>query len=170
MRPGSSAYETSNFAGRGGPCSRHNDHYWLQGNYVGVGPGAASHRDGWRGTNLKPVDAWAAAVAAGQTPIGDAETLSRFDRLAEAVWLGLRRRAGVPFAAAAERVGVDDPTTAFHDAIEQATSDGTLAQSGDRLVLTPAGRPYADEVSGAFLAAGAGLRRRSFAAPATLPA
>src|SRR5262245_37034789 len=30
------AYEISNFAGRGGPC-RHNDHYWLQGDYVGVG-------------------------------------------------------------------------------------------------------------------------------------
>src|SRR5690606_25306914 len=41
-------YEVSNFAGRGGPCL-HNDHYWLQGDYVGVGPGASSHRRGWRG-------------------------------------------------------------------------------------------------------------------------
>ena len=40
---GFTAYETSNFAGRGGP-SRHNDHYWLQGDYVGVGPGASDHR------------------------------------------------------------------------------------------------------------------------------
>jgi hypothetical protein len=60
---GFDAYEISNFAGAGGPC-RHNDHYWLQGDYVGVGPGASSHRQGVRWTNLKPVEAWAKAVRA----------------------------------------------------------------------------------------------------------
>ena len=33
---GFTPYEVSNFAGRGGPC-RHNDHYWLQGDYIGIG-------------------------------------------------------------------------------------------------------------------------------------
>ena len=81
---GFDAYEVSNFAGRGGPCL-HNDHYWLQGDYVGVGPGASSHRAGVRATNLKALDAWCDAALAGLPCAGSAETLRPLQRVAEAV-------------------------------------------------------------------------------------
>ena len=68
----------------------HNDHYWLQGNYVGVGPGGCSgHQDGVRVSNLKPlacVERRGPCGLAGRT--GSAETLRPMQRAAEALWLG----------------------------------------------------------------------------------
>ncbi|MGA1522343.1 MAG: radical SAM family heme chaperone HemW [Planctomycetota bacterium] len=143
------AYEVSNFAGRGGPC-RHNDLYWLQGDYIGVGPGASSHRDGWRATNLKAVEAWAHAVERGLPPTGEAESLSRRQRAAEAVWLGVRRTEGVDLAAVAARLGVD-PRTEFPAALGRVTAAGLAAVFGATLVLTEDGLPFGDAVGSAFL-------------------
>ena len=146
---GFEAYEVSNFAGRGGPC-RHNDHYWLQGDYIGVGPGASSHAGGWRGTNLKAVEAWAQAVERGLPPTGEAETLTRRQRAAEAVWLGVRRTAGVDLVAVARRLGVD-PRAAFEGALRRVTAAGLALCTGDSLVLTEEGLPFGDAVGTAFL-------------------
>jgi len=147
---GFDAYEISNFAGRGGPC-RHNDHYWLQGDYVGVGPGASSHRQGVRWTNLKALEAWAAAVERG-LPAAEAETLTPRQRAAEAVWLGLRRRDGVDLAAVAARTGVD-PRVAFAAEVEGLADAGLVRLDGDRLALTDAGLLVADEVGARILRA-----------------
>jgi oxygen-independent coproporphyrinogen-3 oxidase len=149
---GYDAYEISNFAGRGGPC-RHNDHYWLQGDYVGVGPGASSHRRGVRWTSLKTVDAWAKAALAGLPTAGSAETLRPRQRAAEAIWLGLRRRDGVDFAAIGARLGVD-VEAAFGAIRDRHVVEGVLHAAGSRLRLTPAGLLFADRVSGDYLAAG----------------
>ncbi len=149
---GFDAYEISNFAGRGGPC-RHNDHYWLQGDYVGVGPGACSHRQGVRTTNLKPVEAWAAAALAGVPAAASAETLTGRQRLGEAFWLGLRRRDGVDLAAIERRLRVPVRDWAGAEIDRQATA-GLLQRDGDRVRLSPAGLLLADRVGGAFLAAG----------------
>lgn len=143
------AYEVSNFAGRGGPC-RHNDHYWLQGDYLGVGPGASSHRAGWRSTNLKAVEAWAHAVERGLPPTGEAESLTRRQRAAEAVWLGVRRAEGVDLAAVSTRLGVD-LRVEFASALARVTSAGLAMCSGDALVLTEDGLPFGDAVGSAFL-------------------
>jgi oxygen-independent coproporphyrinogen-3 oxidase len=148
---GFDAYEVSNFAGRGGPC-RHNDHYWLQGDYVGVGPGASSHRRGVRWTNLKPVEAWARAVLAGAPAAGSAETLHPRQRAGEAVWLGLRRRDGVDLARVGARTGVD-ARALFASRIELQRACGWLTVDGARIALTPAGLLLADRVSAEYLAA-----------------
>lgn len=147
---GFDAYEVSNFAGRGGPCV-HNDHYWLQGDYVGVGPGAASHRAGVRWTNLKPLEAWAGALERGLPPVGEAETLGPRQRAAEALWLGLRRRVGVPFAPIAARTGVD-PRDEFRTVLAEFVGDG-LATTDDALVLTDAGLLVADAIGARILTA-----------------
>ena len=153
------AYEISNFAGRGGPC-RHNDHYWLQGDYVGIGPGAASHRGGVRATNLKPVDAWARAALAGEPCAGSAETLRLPQRAAEAVWLGLRRTAGVDLMAVQERLqwpAID----AFATVIADHAARGLVAWDGRHLRLTDDGLLLADRVSADYLAVGVvGVRSR----------
>lgn len=143
------AYEISNFAGRGGPC-RHNDHYWLQGDYVGVGPGAASHRNGTRTTNLKPVDAWAKAVLGGRTGAGSAETLSPSQRAGEALWLGIRRTAGIDLAAVGARLGLD-VVRRFGPVLDGHVRDGLLRQEGTRIVLTDAGLLLGDRVGASFL-------------------
>jgi oxygen-independent coproporphyrinogen-3 oxidase len=142
------AYEISNFAGRGGPC-RHNDHYWLQGDYAGVGPGAASHRAGVRWTNLKALDAWAASVAAGLPPVAMAETLTPGQRAAEAMWLGLRRRDGVDVRSMRARTGIG--VESFGAALRPFVARGWLECDALRLCLTEEGILYADEVGAAIL-------------------
>lgn len=149
---GFDAYEVSNFAGRGGPC-RHNDHYWLQGDYVGVGPGASSHRAGVRSTNLKPVEAWSRAVLAGQPGAGSAETLRPLQRASEAIWLGLRRRDGIDLAAIGRRLGTDLQQR-FGAQLEQHRRAGWIARDGAFVRLTADGLLLADRVSGDYLGVG----------------
>ena len=152
QQAGFEAYEISNFAGRGGPC-RHNDHYWLQGDYVGVGPGASSHRAGVRCTTSKPVEAWAKAALAGVTAAATAETLRPWQRAAEAIWLGLRRRDGVDLAAIEARLRLP-VRTRFAAQLEQHVRAGWLAFDGTRAQLTADGLLLADRVSGDYLGAG----------------
>jgi oxygen-independent coproporphyrinogen-3 oxidase len=148
---GFDAYEISNFAGRGGPC-RHNDHYWLQGDYVGVGPSASSHRGGTRWTSFKPIDRWARSIADGVPPVASAETLTRDEQAGEAIWLGLRRTAGVDLAAVEARVDVP-LRERFAEPIEAGETAGLLEIVDGRLRLTPAGLIQADAVGATFLVA-----------------
>ncbi|MEZ5966589.1 MAG: radical SAM family heme chaperone HemW [Planctomycetota bacterium] len=148
---GYDAYEISNFAGRGGPC-RHNDHYWLQGDYVGVGPGAASHRRGVRWTNLKSLEAWADALARGLPPVAEAETLTPRQRTAEALWLGLRRRDGVDLAQVAGTTGVD-AERAFAGELDGLIEAGLLTRQGVCIRLSHSGLLVADEIGARILRA-----------------
>jgi oxygen-independent coproporphyrinogen III oxidase len=149
---GFDAYEISNFAGRGGRC-RHNDHYWLQGDYVGIGPGASSHRDGVRATNLKPVETWARAALAGLPCAATAETLRPLQRAGEAMWLGLRRREGVDVAAVEARLRLP-VRELFAAQLERDVRAGLLTFDGEIAQLTAEGVLLADHVSGNYLAGG----------------
>jgi oxygen-independent coproporphyrinogen-3 oxidase len=150
-RHGFDPYEVSNFAGGGGIC-RHNDHYWLQGDYRGVGPGAAEHIAGVRSTNSKAVAAWASALERGLRPTAEAETLAPRQRAAEAVWLGLRRRDGVDLAAVEQRLGLR-VAAMFAPVIDRLLAAQLLRVDGSRLCLTSAAWIVADSVGEAFLAA-----------------
>lgn len=151
LEAGFAAYEVSNFAGRGGPCL-HNDHYWLQGNYVGVGPGASSHSDGVRISNLKPLDAWADAALAGVTCAASAETLRPLQRAAEALWLGVRRTDGVDVAAVERRIGID-VRARFAPIFERQQQAQLVAFDGERVKLVGEGLLLADQVGGDYLEA-----------------
>jgi oxygen-independent coproporphyrinogen III oxidase len=146
---GYDAYEISNFAGRGGAC-RHNDHYWLQGDYVGVGPGASSHRGGVRATNLKPVESWATSALAGLAPSATAETLTPRQRAGEAVWLGVRRRDGVDLAAVEAKLRLP-VAREFSGRVDELVRRGHLEHEGTRIRLTADGMLFADAVGAAFL-------------------
>jgi oxygen-independent coproporphyrinogen-3 oxidase len=151
-RAGFSAYEVSNFAGRGGPC-RHNDHYWLQGDYVGVGPGASSHRNGVRATNLKAVAAWADAVCSGLPGTATAETLRPLQRASEAIWLGIRRTDGIDLLAIERRLDLSI-RPAFESTIEAHVRKGHVDWDGRILRLTAEGLLMADQVGGDYLGVG----------------
>ena len=148
---GFEAYEVSNFAGDGGPC-HHNDHYWLQGNYVGVGPGAASHHDGQRTTNLKALSAWSNAVHNGTLPVGQAETLTSSHRLREALWLGLRRSAGVDVKAAEARLREPLPDS-LSSLLQGLVTAGLASFDGQTLALTRDGLLHADSIGAEVLQA-----------------
>jgi len=143
------AYEVSNFAGRGGAC-QHNDHYWLQGDYVGIGPGASSHQAGVRWTNLKATEAWAQAALAGLPCAASAETLRPLQRACEAVWLGIRRTEGIDLQAIEHRIGV--ALIATSAALrERHLRAGWVTFDGRILRLTDEGLLMADQVGGDYL-------------------
>ncbi|HTY08849.1 MAG TPA: coproporphyrinogen III oxidase family protein, partial [Candidatus Edwardsbacteria bacterium] len=67
--------------------------------YRGCGAGAHSHRSGRRWGNEADPAAYVRLVQTGARPVAFEETLSREQRLFEAVFLGLRLVAGIDTAA-----------------------------------------------------------------------
>ncbi len=79
-------YEISNFACRGYQC-QHNLNYWRGGEYLGLGPAAASHLDGKRFKNAPNLDAYLKNPGAIKT---DVEELCATEKAAEEAMLRLR--------------------------------------------------------------------------------
>src|SRR3954452_22777409 len=133
-------YEVSNWAtGEAARC-RHNELYWANANWWGVGPGAHSHVGGLRWCNVKHPAAYADRLAAGLSPAADAELLSDADRAMETIMLGLRLREGLPLTALSE---------AGRARAASAVTGGLLdagAHDAGRAVLTDRGRLLADAV------------------------
>jgi oxygen-independent coproporphyrinogen-3 oxidase len=122
--------EISNWARPGHRC-RHNHLYWDQGNYVGIGSAAHSHRDGERWWNVRTPERYVDAVTAGRSPEAGREVLTTGQRAFEALSLSLRTPHGVPWE---DLERVDELA-------------GLLERRGDRAVLTVRGRLLANEVS-----------------------
>jgi coproporphyrinogen III oxidase-like Fe-S oxidoreductase len=128
-------YEVSNWAREDAARCRHNELYWTSQNWLGVGPGAHAHVGGVRWWNVKHPTAYAARLAAGESPAHAREVLDADTRRVERVLLELRLRDGLPLAV------LDDATRA-----DRPIRDGLVTLQGDRLVLTLRGRLLADAV------------------------
>lgn len=131
-RRGLEWYEISNFARPGHEC-RHNLLYWSQGDYLGFGSAAHSHRSGRRWWNVRTPERFIAAVEAGGPVEAAGETLDAGARRMEALTLSLRTRHGVPASA------LDD--------VDHLSDAGLVDVVGERAVLTVRGRLLANEVS-----------------------
>lgn len=123
-------YELSNFA-RPGHESRHNLNYWDDGEYLGLGCGAASHLGGARSTNLDRLTEYLKAVEAGRRPAAESERLSGLAKLGEKAFLGLRRVDGFEPGPELE--------AAFAPAWSRLERDGLVARAGARRRLTREG-------------------------------
>jgi oxygen-independent coproporphyrinogen-3 oxidase len=142
-------YEISNFARAGRRC-RHNANYWQNGEYLGIGVGAASYRGGIRSVATRDLGGYLAAAEAGGPIPGDAERLHGAALLGEATMLLLRTAEGVDATAFAKRYGVD-----FHEFYEPVLSEmraaGTLDVTHSHVRLTRRGRFVANDVCAAFV-------------------
>ncbi len=143
-------YEISNFARPGEAC-RHNLVYWTGGNYVGLGPSAASHVQGWRWRNRPHLGEWEDAVDAGRVPAIDVETLSPRRRAGELAMLLLRLSRGVDFADFADRTG-HDARDLFADPLAQLAKMGLIEVDAAGVRLAEAGLHLADAIAAEFLA------------------
>ena len=122
--------EISNWARPGHQC-RHNHLYWDQGDYVGIGSAAHSHRGGVRWWNVRTPDRYIDAVEGGRSPEAGREELTAGQREFEALSLSLRTPQGVPW-----------------DSLERPEElEGLVERAGSRAVLTLRGRLLANEVS-----------------------
>lgn len=143
-------YEISNFA-RPGHRSRHNQNYWDNGEYLGLGVGAASYLDGLRSVHSRDLDAYIRAALANEPIPGDSERLEGAARTGEAAMLALRTGEGVDLAGFRERYGID--FLSFYDRpIRELTGVGMLEVTPTHVRLTPAGRFVANDVCGEFIA------------------
>src|SRR2546430_889953 len=91
-------YEISNYAKRGEEC-RHNLLYWNGGNYLGLGPAAASHVEGHRWKNRPHLGEWEKAIREDHLPATDVEHLTSHQRASELIMLQLRLCGGVDLKA-----------------------------------------------------------------------
>jgi oxygen-independent coproporphyrinogen-3 oxidase len=131
-------YEVSNWATSEAARCRHNELYWANANWWGVGPGAHSHVGGFRWWNVKHPAAYADRLAAGESPAQDSELLDDADRALETVMLGLRLREGLPLTALSDIARARAADAVARGLLEPA------AHAAGRAVLTDRGRLLAD--------------------------
>ncbi len=122
-------YEISNWA-MPGHESRHNQLYWAQGNYLGLGSAAHSHQDGRRWWRVRTPERYIELVRTGTSTEAAGEILDEATRRFERLELSLRTRDGVP-QEALDVDGLDDFVSAV---------DG-------RVVLTRQGRLMANQIA-----------------------
>jgi len=138
-------YEISNWAKPGCRC-QHNLAYWQNRNWLGLGPSAASHVDGWRWKNRPDLKVY--LTSEGQPPAVDVERLEADRAIGERMMLGLRPREGMALKWVAENVPAD---SARARAIGELLSLGMLEKTPTNLRLSREGLFVADAVIGKLL-------------------
>jgi oxygen-independent coproporphyrinogen-3 oxidase len=142
-------YEVSNFARPGHQCA-HNLNYWANGEYIGLGVGAASYREGVRWVHTRSLDEYLAAALEGRPVPSEAERLEGRRRAGEAMMLALRTVQGVRLADFKERYGID-VIEDYDPVVSHLALTGLLERTADTLRLTRRGRFLANDVCGAFI-------------------
>ena len=127
-------YEVSNFALDGYEC-RHNWHYWIGSEYLGLGPSAHSLVAGQRIWNVTDWQAYRDAATSGASVREGRETPGRADRRLESLWLGLRTRNGIELAAHGIQADLVDHWVAedwasVSDGVLRLTAEGWLRLDG----------------------------------------
>jgi oxygen-independent coproporphyrinogen-3 oxidase len=139
-------YETANFcrAEERDLRSRHNLAYWRGRDYLGLGIGAVSTIGGSRWRTTPRLGVYLAALAAGQRPPREIETLDAPVQRSERVLLGLR--LDEPLSLAGLHGAVDA------EALERLERLGLVERGDDELALTERGRYLGGGVTAELLA------------------
>ncbi len=125
-------YEISNWA-RPGQASRHNLTYWRDGEWIGVGAGAASSYGGRRRKNAPALERYIHSVeTTGRAACVEDEMPDLATRLLDFLTLGLRLREGVSLAGFEERFGMELERVLGVD-LAWMLDQHLLERAGDRL-------------------------------------
>jgi oxygen-independent coproporphyrinogen III oxidase len=100
-------YEVSNFARTEHLQSGHNRKYWQHVPYLGLGPGAHSFLNSIRWWNKSSVRNYLQEIASGKMPLENSEELSPDQLQLEALFLGLRTKAGIDLKLYQRKYGMD---------------------------------------------------------------
>jgi oxygen-independent coproporphyrinogen-3 oxidase len=138
-------YEISNFA-LPGFRARHNERYWLGGEWLALGPAAHACFDGLRWENPASLGAWGRALRSGRLPRSTPHAPTPDERWTEGLLLGLRRLDGLDVDALRISSG-RDPRETRRKALDRLL-DARLVEwkSADCLALTERGLLVADAV------------------------
>ena len=143
-------YEVSNFAHPGHRC-RHNQVYWHNEEYLGIGPGAVSYIDGRRYKRERLPARYVEKIASGTDLTVEEEHLSLRETLGETLMLGLRLREGLSMPPLRQRFGID-PLVHYAPIIDKLIQRDLLIAENDTLRLTHRGLLLANDVLSEFLA------------------
>ncbi len=105
-KAGYERYEVSNFS-LPGQRSQHNQVYWRNGSYLGLGPSAASSVHPLRWANTTNLPAYLARTKSGNSLRGSCEKIAPLERLLETLATGLRTADGVNESQVDKRFGRD---------------------------------------------------------------
>lgn len=144
VRAGYEHYEISNFA-KPGQYARHNTAYWQRRPYLGVGPSAHSYNGLSRQYNLANNALYMAAIRKGNIP-ATIEELTVADQVNDYLLTGLRTQWGCSLSELNTLAGENFSQKQASD-LASMYAAGWLVQNGDRLLLTEAGRLFADRVA-----------------------
>lgn len=126
-------YEISNFARHGHEC-QHNLIYWRGGEYLGLGPAAASHQNGKRFRNRADLEAYIDNPT-GQTE--NVEVLNIIEKAGEEAMLRLRLlEEGLNITGLDEKYGTEN-TKELKSRLDRLVVDGALIRTGTRYRLVP---------------------------------
>src|SRR5262245_17492314 len=142
-------YEVSNFARPDHRC-RHNENYWLGGQYFAAGPGAARFIGGVRQTNHRSTTTYITRVLSGQSPVAETEQLAPEDATRERFVFALRRLEGIDTQKFASVTGFSVETLGG-EALPRLIDLGLLELSAGRLRLTRQGLMVSDAIWPEFL-------------------
>ena len=148
---GFEAYEISNYSRPSQEC-QHNLHYWTGGDYLSLGPSAASHVQGCRWRNRPHLGEWENAVDRGQLPAVEVEFLPPLQRAGELAMLMLRLSTGITLSVFAARTG-HDARTLFAEVIDRLAPHNLLIASETSIRLSEPGLVVSDSIAAEFLEA-----------------
>jgi oxygen-independent coproporphyrinogen-3 oxidase len=128
-------YEVSSY-GASGERSRHNQHYWRGGAYLGLGAGAvgclhARPGDARRYRNDPAPERYSARSTSSEVEVSS-EALGAQELIREQLMLGLRTSDGVDLARAAALSGTD-PLSGRESALARALARGDVLRDGNAL-------------------------------------
>jgi putative oxygen-independent coproporphyrinogen III oxidase len=126
-------YEISNFA-KPGFQSTHNLSYWSNEEYYAFGVGAHRYVNGTRSSNWRSMNRYMADYLGAETQ----EEITENMRVQEAVFLGLRTRAGIDLSSFKRQYGLD-LLTQKAESIGRLTDGGFIELTGGRLFLSQKG-------------------------------
>jgi len=144
-------YEISNFSRPGHACV-HNVNTWRMGEWVGLGPSAASQQAGWRGSNVADLSKWSDLVARGERMTEERTALTAAILAEDALVFGLRMNEGVDLGRLLTRCP-DAPWGSVEALIGRLCAEGLAAREGSRVRLQPRGRLLADSVGSEVMVA-----------------
>lgn len=141
-------YEVSNFA-KVGHQSKHNLHYWEGGEYIGIGPGAASRlmQNGCRVAIkqvLNPSKWMQQTEANGRAPV-DFDKLSSVEKIEEILLLGLRSVVGITRDKFRQHSG-EEFEELFPESLPRLCAEGLLVCDAQGLRTTPRGLMVLDTI------------------------
>ena len=143
-KAGIEQYEISNFARSGFEC-KHNLNYWANGDYLGIGPAAASYLQGQRSVNFAGIGKYIEAIKSGASAVELSEILNERQRACETAVLNLRRISGIDLAEFKTQTGFD-AMELFAEPIRNYKKLSLLDSDKQRIFLTRRALGIADSI------------------------